>query len=203
VFTEAKQFFRKSIEPAALLFARLGFTPNGLTLLGLFLGLLSCALYVWNRNTVLFGCLMIFWGLFDVIDGALARVTNRATKFGSYLDAVCDRVFESFALLAVGWVSGYWKMCFLLMIGGLLISYAKARAAMEVQISNDEWPDFMERAERDVIFVFGLLVWGLFPLLKVFGKDVLFWTLLGLSIAVYGSFFQRVLRARRLIQSRG
>ena len=201
MLTPYKVYFKRVPEGAARFFLALGFTPNGITLLGLVLGLLTCFFFVYNKNAVLFGSLMIFWGLFDAVDGAAARLTNRITKFGSYLDAMCDRIFESAAVLASAYVTGHWILSFGLMCGVFLISYAKARAAMEVEISNTEWPDFMERTERDIIFAVGIILWGFFPG-RFFGSDLFFWVLSALNLAVYGTVTQRVLRAKRFIELR-
>ncbi len=201
MLTPYKALFRRGPEAVARVFIRLGFSPNGITLFGLFLGLLTCLWFIKVQNAVWFGFLIIFWGLFDAVDGAAARLTNRVTKFGSYLDAVCDRVFEIAAAFAAAYVSGHWALSLLLVSGTLLISYAKARAAMEVPIENTEWPDFMERIERSVIFVLGLILWGFFPQ-DFFDRDLFFWVLVGLNLAIYGTVIQRVLRARRFINSR-
>ena len=200
MLTSYKTYFRRAPETVARFFIRLGFSPNGITLLGLALGWLTCLFFAWSHNAIAFGFLMIAWGLFDAVDGAAARLTNQVTKFGSYLDAMCDRLFEISAAIAAAYVSGYWLLSSLLITGCLLISYAKSRAAMEISISNNEWPDLMERTERDIIFAIGIILWGFFPR-PFFGKDLLFWTLIGLNLAVYGTVIQRVLRAKRLIES--
>jgi len=201
VLTQYKHHFRKLPEGAARFFLNLGFTPNGITLLGLALGLLTCVLFIWNHNAVLFGFLMIFFGLFDAVDGAAARLTNQITKFGSYLDAICDRIFESAAVLAAAQVIGHWNLSYLLTAGVMLVSYTKARAAMEVPISNTEWPDFMERTERDIIFAVGVIVWGFLPG-QYFGFDIYFWMMCFLNLAVYGTVIQRIFRAKKFIESR-
>ena len=201
MLTPYKAIFRRGPEAVARVFLRLGFSPNGITLFGLFLGIATCVWFMKVQNAVGFGFLMIFWGLFDAVDGAAARLTNRVTKFGSYLDAMCDRIFEVSAVLAAAFVSGHWALSLLLASGAILISYAKARAAMEVPVENTEWPDFMERTERDVIFAIGIILWGFFPR-NFFGKDLFFWVLVGLNLAVYGTVVQRMLRARRFINSR-
>ena len=81
------------------------------------------------------------------------------------------------------------------------MSYAKARAAMEVSVSNDEWPDLMERTERDVLFVIGLAAGALMPW-RPLGRDLFWWTLVLLAILIHGTVAQRVLRARRFIDAR-
>lgn len=201
MLTPYKDRFRKLPEAVARVFLNAGFSPNGITLFGLALGLTSCLLFVWNNNAVLFGFLMIFFGLFDAVDGAAARITNQVTKFGSYLDAMCDRIFESAAVLAAAYVTGHWILSFCLAVGIFLVSYAKARAAMEVSVSNIEWPDFMERTERDIIFALGVIAWGFFPNL-IFGFDLYFWMILFLNLAVFGTVLQRILRAKKFIESR-
>lgn len=201
MLTPYKEHFKKAGEFVARIFLRLGFTPNRVTLLSLGLGLAACVFFVWNRNPVLFGFLIIFFGLLDFVDGTLARLSGRVTKFGSYLDAMCDRIFESAVALAAAFVSGYWALLFLLAVGAILISYAKARAGMEVSVSNTEWPDFMERTERGFIFAFGIILWGIFPQ-EFFGHNLFFWTLVILNLLVYFTLIQRFLRARRLIQLR-
>ncbi|MBI4372528.1 MAG: CDP-alcohol phosphatidyltransferase family protein [Candidatus Omnitrophica bacterium] len=201
MLTPHKALFRGASETVARIFIRMGLSPNGITLLGLFLGLLTCLFFLWNRNPILFGFLIVLWSLFDAVDGAAARLTHRVTKFGSYLDAVCDRIFEMAVILTVAQVTGHWALSFLLVTGSMMISYAKARAAMEISVSNDEWPDLMERTERGLIFVLGLILWGFFPG-SFFGRDLFFWMLVGLNLAVYGTLIQRILRAKRLIESR-
>ena len=140
--------------------------------------------------------------LLDALDGAVARVSGRVTKFGSYLDAVCDRVAEALVILSVAVVTGYWVLSSAVLAGAFLVSYTKARAAMEVPIANLEWPDLMERAERGVVYIVGL---GLKPLIpwRPFGRDLFWWTLVVLTVLVYATVLQRVLRAKRLIQTRG
>ena len=202
MLTQYKDRFRGAADFLARFFIRLGFSPNGLTLLGLAMGLGACLLFAWNRNPILFGFLMIFCGLFDFVDGAVARFSGRVTKFGSYLDAVSDRFFEAGAILATAFVSGHWTLSFLLLTGMSLVSYTKARAAIEVPISNMEWPDLMERTERDLIFAAGVISWGCFPG-RYWGHDVLFWTFVILNPLVYFTVIQRVLRAKRLIETRG
>lgn len=201
MLTKHKHLVRVPAEFVARIFLRLGFTPNGITLLSLVFCFLTCLLFIFQRNAVVFGVLILSCGLFDMIDGTLARMTGQVTKFGSYLDAMSDRIFESATALTVAYVSGYWMLCFILAVGSILISYAKARAAMEVPVSNTEWLDLMERTERSIIFILGVILWGMFPG-KFFGHDILFWTICVLNIGVYYTVVQRVLRARKLILER-
>jgi len=201
MLSQYRNSIRTATEAVARVFMRLGFTPNGLTLLGFVLGLLTCVLFVWTRNAVLFGALMLLWGMFDVVDGTLARLTNQCTKFGSYLDAMCDRLYEVAAMFAAAYVSGHWILAFMAITAAQMTSYAKARAAMEVPVSNTEWPDMIERFERSILFTFGVILWGVFPG-NYGGHDLFFWTLILLNVLMFSGLVQRFLRAKRLIERR-
>jgi phosphatidylglycerophosphate synthase len=199
--TRYKAVFNRLVEPPARLLVRWGVSPSVVTLSGLALVIASCAFLLMTRQVVVFCVLVTAASLMDALDGAVARVGGRASKRGSYLDALCDRYGEAIVVGCVAVVTGYWGLSMLVVVGALLVSYAKARAAMEVPISNTEWPDLMERTERAVIYIAGLAAGQLLPW-KPFGHDLFWWTLVLLSALIHATVIQRILRARRLIQSR-
>src|SRR6266702_4813125 len=80
--------------------ARLGVTPNTLTVLGLLLSILT-ALVIAQGFLLAGGLLVLFAGIFDMFDGALARVRNTATTFGAFLDSTLDRYSESIILFGL------------------------------------------------------------------------------------------------------
>lgn len=201
MLTSNKAFFNKLFSGIGRALARLPIHPNFLTLLGLALGMALCAYLLVTRDLLLFSILAIPVGLFDMLDGALARASGKSSKFGSYLDAMTDRYFEIFFVIAVAYVTGYWILSSLLILGSYSISYAKARAAMEIKIENNEWPDFLERTERDVLFVIGLFLSQIFSI-QLLGHDIFWWTLLLLVVGTQFTVIQRVLRAKRLIEER-
>jgi CDP-diacylglycerol--glycerol-3-phosphate 3-phosphatidyltransferase len=94
---------KKLGEPIALALGRLGLTPDGLTLVGFgitAIGAVLLALQLW-----LAGGLVVFaGGVFDMLDGTLARATGRVSRFGAFMDSVFDRWGE--ALVYVGLVAG-------------------------------------------------------------------------------------------------
>jgi CDP-diacylglycerol--glycerol-3-phosphate 3-phosphatidyltransferase len=146
-------------DPGARLLSRLGLTPNAVTLLGLLLSG-GAAYLVASGRLVPAGGLLLFAALFDHLDGALARLTGKATPFGALLDSVADRVSEAAVLLGVlllGLDRGDTIMsvlAFLTLTASLLVSYVRARAeglgvGGEVGV--------MGRAERVVLLAAGLL----------------------------------------------
>ena len=139
--------------------------------------------------------------LFDAVDGAVARAGGRATKWGAYLDALVDRYGEGLVVVSVAAVTGTWLLSSLVLLGALLVSYAKARAAMEVPVSNQEWPDLMERAERGLVYVAGLTMSQVVTWTPL-GHDLFWWTLVVLAGLIHVTVWQRMRRAYQLIHQR-
>ena len=202
VLTRYKTTVHRGVAPLAAVLCRLGVSPSALTLLGLLLVLLSCLWLLWTQRLLAFCGLVTAATLCDALDGAVARAGGRVTKFGAYLDAVCDRYEEGAVVLAVAVVTGRWLLSGLVLVGALLVSYTKARTAMEVPVSNEEWPDLMERTERDVVYIVGLAASQALPAWRPLGHDLFWWTLVLLTVLIHATVLQRILRARRLIASR-
>ena len=198
--TRYKSLLDNLLQPLAAAIARAGVSPTALTLAGPVLTFVACLWFVKTAAILPFCVVIALVGSLDILDGPVARVSGRVTKFGAYLDAVCDRYVDAMVVGAAAVVTGYWTLSLITLAGTLLVSYAKARAAMEVPVSNLEWPDLMERAERSALFLLGLagselLSWQ--PL----GRDLFWWTLLLLAILTHLTVLQRILRARRKIEA--
>jgi CDP-diacylglycerol--glycerol-3-phosphate 3-phosphatidyltransferase len=145
--------------PVALALGRLGLTPNALTILG-FVGTCGAALAAGYQQWLLAGILVLGFGIFDLFDGALARATGRASKFGAFLDSTLDRTGENLVLagVAVGaanarFVEGV-LLAVLAMAFASVVTYARAKAEVvglhgEVGIA--------PRSERIVILAAGLI----------------------------------------------
>src|SRR5439155_8065922 len=107
--------------------------PNILTLIGLVINIFAAVLFAKN---LLFwaGLVVVFAGIFDMVDGEVARRTKRVTKFGAFFDSVIDRYSDM--LLLLGLVIWYAKinrvfyvgLTGLVLIGSVLTSYTRARA---------------------------------------------------------------------------
>ena len=121
------------IDPAVDLLARSGVTPNMLTVGGVAgngVAAVLCAL----GEFLPAGLVMLAFSLLDMLDGALARATNRASDFGSVFDAVMDRVSEAAVLFGLlVWFSDRGGrteelLIFVALAGSMLVSYVRARA---------------------------------------------------------------------------
>ena len=150
------------MEPTARAFARAGFTPNLLTLMGLILGM-AAALFFAGAEQFKAGLVLVACGFFDLIDGAVARVTGGETSFGGVLDSVADR-YVDFALFAgiiygglteAGGLPGFvWGM--LALVGSFMVSYTRARAESAGTGRLDV--GLAERGERILILIVGALL---------------------------------------------
>jgi len=72
--------------------------PNTLTILGLIISIVA-AIFFAMGEVLLAGSLLLLSGLFDVLDGAVARENDRITRFGGFLDSVCDRFADAAVLI--------------------------------------------------------------------------------------------------------
>lgn len=178
-----RQFVTMIVRPLA----GLGVTPNTLTVLGLLLSILT-AFIIAQGLFLAGGLLVLFAGIFDTFDGAMARARNASTTFGAFFDSTLDRYSESiilFGLLFYAlqkpvmqdrlWPFGNeqsWMiiLIFITVVGSLMVSYAKARAE---SLGLECKTGLLARPERVVILTIGLLtgavIWAL-VLLAVFSN---------------------------------
>src|SRR5512137_1614520 len=129
----ARGWSARLVVPTATALGRLGLTPNGLTLIGLAL-ILATAVALALGHNVWGGVLFIIAGVFDALDGTLARMTNRKTRFGAFLDSTSDRYAD--AAILFGMMFPFLRavqpteviLTFVAVIGTVLVSYTRARA---------------------------------------------------------------------------
>ena len=134
------QFLRRQtsgiLEPIARTIRVTNISPNVLTVIGFLLTVCVAGVLAAGYLQV-GGILMVAAAIFDAIDGTLARVTNRTSRFGAFLDSTLDRYSEAvtfFGLLI--YYNGQGNrietiLIFATLIGSLLVSYTRARAEIE------------------------------------------------------------------------
>jgi CDP-diacylglycerol--glycerol-3-phosphate 3-phosphatidyltransferase len=141
------------------LLSRLKINPNILT----FTGVLISFWAAWEFSYGAFfeaGLVIILAGLFDMLDGEVARVTRSATDFGAFYDSVIDRYSDVIILqglmvyYARKQMLGYVVLVGVVIMGAVLTSYARARAESLIPTCK---VGFMERPERIVLLIIGAL----------------------------------------------
>ncbi|MEM2282488.1 MAG: archaetidylinositol phosphate synthase [Candidatus Hadarchaeales archaeon] len=156
VLSELKPRLENLIQRPAQLLVEAGFTPNTLTVCGLLLSFVC--FFVFGRGwELLGGLLLLVCGFFDVMDGAVARLTGSETTFGGFLDSVVDR-YSDFLVLAGMMVGKLTTLSWglLAVLGSFMVSYTRARA--EAAGSGKLAVGFAERGERLLILSFFSLV---------------------------------------------
>jgi len=124
---------RRITDPIVSVLARAGVSPNHLTLAG-FLGNVGAAVLAADGQFLAAGAVVLAASALDLLDGALARATGRASAFGAVFDATLDRLSEAAVLAGLAfYYAGRGEreeivLCFAALAGSLLVSYVRARA---------------------------------------------------------------------------
>jgi CDP-diacylglycerol--glycerol-3-phosphate 3-phosphatidyltransferase len=149
-----------------------------------------------DRNKFLFywlgAALFIVGSILDILDGALARQSDKATPFGEFLDSLSDRVSEGFVLAAIAFVFARAGddiaviFCVAAVAGSFLVSYARAKAEL-IGLKGDV--GIGSRAERVAVIASGLI-------LAPFGVP-LEWFIYLLAAAAWLTVLQRILSVRK------
>ena len=147
-------------QPVVRLLAKTPVAPNAITWSGFLVAIGAAALII-TENLLAAGIVVLIAGFFDILDGALARSTNRTTQFGAVLDSTLDRLAEALLLLGVLVLYAREQLVAeslvvgVALVGSLLVSYIRAKAeslGLECQIG------LFTRAERVVVLALGLLL---------------------------------------------
>ena len=177
---------------AAKFAAEKHFTPNQLTLAGLGLNLLAGWIYASGLFFVA-GLMILIASLGDLLDGPLARLTGKATRFGAFLDSTVDRYSDFFLFGGIAYYfanEGEWSW-FLVTLGILLgayaTSYTKARAECLLPSCS---VGFLERSERIILLALGSLIPPLFHTALVL-----------LLIGTHATALQRIWFAKKSLSS--
>ena len=155
-----KALARYLTQPVVRFIARTSITPNTVTWFG-FLIAVGAAVLVARGHLFAAGFVVLFAGFLDILDGALARYTNRATRFGAVLDSTLDRLSEAALLIGILLLYAGEQPPIVVLLVGLallaspLVSYIRARAeasGIECQVG------LFTRAERVIVLALGLLL---------------------------------------------
>ncbi len=153
---------------------KMGITPNMVTTIGFVGNVVAAFLFIHaSQLTPLSmgfswigwgGAILLFSGLFDMMDGRLARLGNMSTTFGAFWDSTLDRYSELFSLFGITLylmtASGIWAgvITFLALVGSIMVSYVRARAeglGIECKVG------LMQRPERVVVTALAAIITGM------------------------------------------
>lgn len=153
---------------------KMGITPNMVTTIGFVGNVIAAFLFIHASQLTPIsmgfswigwgGAILLFSGLFDMMDGRLARLGNMSTTFGAFWDSTLDRYSELFSLFGITLylmtVSGIWAgvITFLALVGSIMVSYVRARAeglGIECKVG------LMQRPERVVVTALAAIITGM------------------------------------------
>jgi len=186
-----KETFRQLIRPLARILSAMRVRPDSLTATGWALSVVAATLFAFGYTKTA-GAVMLFAGLFDALDGAVARESNQISAFGAFLDSTLDRLSES-AIFAgvIFFYAASGRPYETLLVGtamtfSLMTSYTRARAeglGLKCEVG------LLERAGRVVIL-------SLFSLMG--------FLLIGIGLVAAGALVttaQRILHVRRMTKT--
>lgn len=138
-----QQGIYKVIDPFVKVLIKIGLTPNAVTMIGLLLNICVAIVFILgaeegNRGDLSYvgwaGALVLFAGLFDMLDGQVARIGKMSSSFGALFDSVLDRYSELVMFLGICYylVAHHYFLsslfAFIALIGSMMVSYTRARA---------------------------------------------------------------------------
>lgn len=162
MFSEVvRKYSRIFLEPIARFISYTGISPNVITVTG-FVLMIGVAVVLARGNLFLGGLLIIGVALFDAIDGTLARMMGRTSRFGAFLDSTLDRFSEAVIYLGIlihlmGASNRELDviLIYATIVGSLMVSYARARAeGIGIPLKDG----IFTRFERVFLLVLGLML---------------------------------------------
>jgi len=166
-------FIYRIIHPFVKFLIRLGVTPNTVTTIGFVLNIGVAVIFIIGAEEAargdlsyvgLAGALILFAGVFDMIDGQVARIGNMASQYGAFYDSVMDRYSELIMFLGICYylVAHHYFLsslfAFIALIGSMMVSYIRARAeGLGIECKDG----LMQRPERIITIGVSALICGI------------------------------------------
>ena len=169
---KAQQGIYKIINPFVRFLIKLGLTPNAVTTIGLLLNMGVAIIFIigaerGNRGDLSYvgwaGGLILFAGLFDMLDGQVARLGKMSSTFGALYDSVLDRYSELILFLGICYylISHHYFLssliAFIAMIGSMMVSYTRARSE---GLGIENKGGLMQRPERVILIALSAIATG-------------------------------------------
>jgi CDP-diacylglycerol--glycerol-3-phosphate 3-phosphatidyltransferase len=170
VSPETRARVRGLMTPIAVGLGRLGLSPNALTVIGFLIACVA-AVAAGLQAWIVAGLLVVFGGVFDLFDGALARATGKVSKLGAFMDSTFDRWGEGVVYLGILWGTldlGLTRPVILTgaaMVSAFMVSYTRAKSESLGFVPGTGMANvgLAPREVRIVILTIGLIAAGLLP----------------------------------------
>ncbi len=170
--------------------------PNSISFAASIIGIIAAIFFMFGHSATA-GIFLLLSGTLDTLDGTVARLGERASKFGATLDSSLDRYVEMFVFMGITFHfkdSPMFFWSFLAIMGSMMVSYIRARAQ---SLGIQELVGFMQRFERFVILSFGAILnpWGV----GFFGSEiVLEISIIILAVGTNYTAYQRLMIVKKV-----
>ena len=170
--------------------------PNSISFTASIIGVMSAIFFLFGQSAIA-GVLLLLSGILDTLDGTVARLGERDSKFGATLDSTLDRYVEMFVFMGITYHfkdSPMFFWAFLAVMGSMMVSYIRARAQ---SLGVQELVGFMQRFERFVILSAGAI---LNPLGMIYwdSEIVLELSIIILAIGTNYTAYQRLMIVKKV-----
>jgi CDP-diacylglycerol--glycerol-3-phosphate 3-phosphatidyltransferase len=162
--TKAKNISTAIAHPFAVLFIKLRISADVITFIGTLGVCLTSVIYFSNGQFLIGALLFTFFVGFDALDGTMARMLNKKSKWGAFFDSVMDRIADGVVLASISYYfliqqeNLLFIVSLIALISSEIVSYTKARAE-GLGLTCDT--GIAERPERVIIIIFGTFLTGL------------------------------------------
>ena len=173
-----------------------GMNPNSISFTASIIGVIAAIFFMFGHSATA-GMLLLLSGILDTLDGTVARLGERSSKFGATLDSSLDRYVEMFVFMGITYHfkdSPMFFWSFLAIMGSMMVSYIRARAQ---SLGIQELVGFMQRFERFVILSVGAILnpWGV----GFFGSEiVLEVSIIILAVGTNYTAYQRLMIVKKV-----
>ena len=191
---QVERLIRQALGPVIQFLVRRQVSPNAVSITGFLVTIVAAGLFI-GGAPVAAGLIFLLGSLFDVLDGELARASNRVTPFGAVIDSLLDRISEGALLIAIAWyfadrgeVAGV-VITAAGMLGSMSTSYVRARADAVGMTCAVGW---ITRPERIIILTLGLISG------QIFAAIVILFVLTTLTVIQRTAHVHRMVREQNL-----
>jgi archaetidylinositol phosphate synthase len=188
------------IDPVSRVFAKIGLTPNQLTLISLIFGIASALLYAFQHVYLAAGMLFLS-GIFDFIDGGVARLNGNATKFGAAMDWIVDKYVDCLVLIGIGF-SGLAdpRLVAIAVFGSMINTFIKPVTYAEIGFDKKEEGKIKDPLEG--VGIFGRPETAI-TLIVLSLLDWVYWAIAIIAIMTNISALQRIIYLYRHMRESG
>ena len=191
---QVERLIRQALGPVIQFLVRRQVSPNAVSITGFLVTIVAIGFFI-GGAPVAAGLIFLLGSLLDVLDGQLARASNRVTPFGAVIDSLLDRISEGTLLIAIAWyfadrgeVAGV-VITVAGMLGSVSTSYVRARAEAAGMTCAVGW---ITRPERIIILTLGLISG------QIFAAIVILFVLATLTVIQRTAHVHRMMREQNL-----